>query len=163
MSDYKATFQRWRDRYGPQGTVLRRLVQGTAMTLYNEMSSGGRYSPGTPVGNPSLWKNPAPKGYVGGFHRASWDAAIGSLPQGAVVDKGNPTPGIAAADAQVTGVVASLEPGQTLYATNNGPGIRRLEFTGWSSQAPDGFVRPAAEAIQPIADEVTTHLRNEAA
>ena len=33
----------------------------------------------TPVGNPSLWKNPPPKGYVGGRLRGNWNVGIGSI------------------------------------------------------------------------------------
>ncbi len=83
-----------------------------------------------------------------------------------------------------------MNPGEVLYVTNNAPYIRRLEFgfqgkydnashhaddgrgryyigfgpksvNGRSSQAPDGFIRVAAAAIQPIVDEVAASLSSE--
>lgn len=119
------------------------LVRGTAQTLANEMISGGRYSPGTPIDT--------------GFHRSHWDASVGSLPQmGSVGGEDSPNP--EGATARVDRTIEYLDPGETLYLANNGPAIRRLEFDAWSNQAPDGFVRPAAEAIQLIVDEVAAHV-----
>ena len=126
---------RWSELLKRRGQLL---VRGVAQTLANEISSGGKYSPGTPIDK--------------GFHRASWDAAIGSVPAGGSAG----TPG--AALARMEEQALALEVGQTLYLTNDGPAIRRLEFDGWSQQAPDGFVRPAARAIQQIVDEVGEHL-----
>lgn len=112
----------------------RQVVQGSARVLFNEMSSGGNYSPGTPIDT--------------GFHRSHWNAAIGAIPDGGAAT----TPGEAAA--RVDGAISDFAPGDALFITNNGPAIRRLEFDGWSQQAPDGFIRPATEAIQQIVDEV---------
>lgn len=119
------------------------LVRGTARTLANEMISGGRYSPGTPIAT--------------GFHRSHWDAAIGALPQGGSVG-GAEAPDPLAAEARVDATVEYLDLGETLYLANNGPAIRRLEYDGWSPQAPNGFVAPAVAALQPIVDEVAAHV-----
>jgi len=128
------------------------LCRQSAQVLFNEMSSGGRYSPGTPVGNPTLWKVPRP--HIGGYARGSWAAALNGEPGQA---SGNP--GDAAA--QVTATIGTLKVGQTLYATNRAPYIRRLEFAGHSTQAPDGFVRPAVEAWREIVTEVAANLRRQ--
>jgi hypothetical protein len=34
----------------------------------------------TPVGDATLWKHPAPKGYIGGRARGSWQHGVGSVP-----------------------------------------------------------------------------------
>lgn len=130
---------------------MRQLVQGTARVLYNEMSSGGKYSPGTPIGDPSLWSRPAPPGYVGGRARGSWNAEVGTVPEAGPGDAES-------ADAQVEAAIAEFEPGDTLYTALTVPYARRLEFDGWSQQAPDGFVRPAAEALELIVAEVAAHV-----
>lgn len=125
------------------------LCRQSARVLYNEMSSGGRYSPGTPIADPSLWIHPRP--HTGGFARGSWAARVGDVP-----DAG---PGDAVgADAQVDGVIGEVKVGETLYVANRAPYIRRLEYDAHSTQAPDGFVRPAVEAWGLIVDEVAASL-----
>lgn len=130
------------------------LCRQSARVLYNEMSSGGRYSPGTPIDT--------------GNARNSWSAAIGVIPEGNGGD----------AAAQVESVITDFALGETLVVANNAPYIRRLEYgfigedalgryyagfgpksvNGRSSQAPDGFVRPAVEAWGLIVDEVAADL-----
>lgn len=41
--------------------------------------------------------------------------------------------------------------GNVFYLTNNLPYIERLEFEGWSKQAPSGWVRTAIERTKQIA------------
>lgn len=106
-----------------------RFVQGVVQTVFNEVQTGGRYGPGTPVGNPSLWKHRAPPGYSGGFARANWDRS------------------------QETQARA----GVAVQMTNNAPYIRRLEY-GWSRQAPNGFVRIVLANAQALVDEVRAHV-----
>lgn len=92
----------------------------------------------SPVGNPSLWKNPAPAGYVGGRFRANWNVGIGSIDLniGAPPDKTGQR-----AIAKGTGEILASEAGQDIYITNSLPYAQRLEYEGWSSQAPQGMVR----------------------
>lgn len=139
-------------------TAPRDILQGAAVALANEMMTGGDHSPGTPIDD--------------GFHRSHWDAAIGTVPAGVkAADPG-------AAAGRVLEAILEFEPGKILYITNNGPAIRRLEFgftgtdalgrhyagfgprsvKGRSSQAPDGFIRPAAEAWSQIVAKVAANL-----
>jgi hypothetical protein len=127
---------------------LDELVQGVAVMLAKEIQVGGKHGPGTPVGNPSLWQRPAPKGYVGGYARQAWVAALNGLP------------GPGAAGAAPVEVALQVKIGTTFTMANYAPYIRRLEFDSWSSQAPDGFVRPVERATQQIVNEVAAHLRN---
>lgn len=120
-----------------------KLVRITGQALAAEMISGGAYSPGTPIRT--------------GFHRSHWDADIDAPPAGGSVG-GQEAPDPEAAEQRVLAVADTLEVGQTLFVTNNGPAIRRLEFDGWSPQAPNGFVQPAVEAIQPLVNEVAAHV-----
>lgn len=90
----------------------------------------------SPVGNPTLWKHKPPKGYVGGRFRANWNTSVGSpvLDTTTAVD---PSGGMAIANAarNIGGA------GSVTYMANGLPYGPRLEFSGWSKQAPAGFVR----------------------
>ena len=96
---------------------------------------------GNPVGQPRLWKRKAPKGYVGGYHRAQWQVSSGQPAEGQVARR---SPQEVLSDAESAG----LELGETAWITNNGPAITRLEFDGHSSQAREGWVRAVVERIR---------------
>jgi hypothetical protein len=66
----------------------------------------------TPVGNPGLWKYPAPKNYRPGTLKASWSVSYSPI--------------------TTSGVYATI--------SNNEPYAYRVEF-GWSTQAPNGMLR----------------------
>ena len=90
----------------------------------------------SPVGDATYWKNPPPKGYVGGHFRANWQLSIGSMPSGEV-------PGVdptgAATQARILAVVPDDASGHVYYIANNVPYAQRIEY-GWSRQAPEGLV-----------------------
>lgn len=91
----------------------------------------------SPVGNPSLWKSPAPKGYVGGRFRANWNVAVGA-PNTSTTEETDKGGGRTLQ--KIIGMV-SKEPGnQVFYLTNSLPYAERLEY-GHSTQASGGFVR----------------------
>ncbi len=92
----------------------------------------------TPVGNPDLWKSAPPVGYTGGQAKANWFATIGQPSTSIAADaraRNTSKPMRLAEDA------ISKSAGQVYYLANNLPYIRRLEYEGWSSQAPSGMVR----------------------
>lgn len=96
---------------------------------------------GTPVGNPSLWKRKAPKGYVGGRARANWIPTL-EVPYRGTVDR---------IDKQGTATIALLAPvtadfrlGQTIWISNNLSYIVPLN-EGHSTQAPAGYVEMAVQ------------------
>lgn len=99
----------------------------------------------TPVGNPDLWKGPAPAGYVGGRARANWDLTLGrpSRTVTTITDKNGVTTihrGLAP--------LAAWKADDTIYITNNLPYIRALEYEGHSKQAPAGMVRITVASFQ---------------
>lgn len=105
---------------------------------------GGAIIRGTPVGNPSLWKNKPSKGYVGGSARGNWFSTLH-----------NHSPTInesrRAGDAVANLLsVAAQAPGEVFYLTNNLPYIRRLEYEHWSTQAKSGMVRINVDRFQTI-------------
>lgn len=95
----------------------------------------------SPVGNPSLWKEKAPKGYVGGHFRGSWQFSIGSPPGGDTVAI-DPTGAQTIALLQAS--VADVKMGDTGYVVSNAPYAQALEY-GHSTQAPAGMVRITLE------------------
>lgn len=92
----------------------------------------------TPVGDPKYWKSKAPTGYVGGRARNNWFASISSPSTETTNSKG--AKGTAAIK-RVGEVSKAHKIGVDMFLTNNLPYIRRLEFEGWSRQAPVGMVR----------------------
>ncbi|MDX2206042.1 MAG: hypothetical protein SFU57_00200 [Gemmatimonadales bacterium] len=147
MTDtFSADLSRIAEKYRGQ---LKQVCQESARDLYNEVSSGGDFSPGTPIANPSLWKEPRP--HVGGFARGSWSASLNGMP-----GEGAGTAG--EADAQVEATIEGLKVGDTLMVANRAPYIRRLEYDAHSTQAPDGFVRPAVEAWHLIVDRIIARV-----
>lgn len=107
----------------------------------------------TPVGNPDLWKNPPPPGYVGGRLRANWMPSIGTPKPGTLdeVDKtGDKTL------ARVKSTMSRWTVGD-LYLMNNLPYASPVEY-GWSSQAPHGMVRTNVVRFQSFVDSAVRSL-----
>lgn len=109
----------------------------------------------TPVGNPSLWKGPAPKGYVGGRLRANWNASLGvpDLSTGAPPDK----TGLGAI-ARGTAKLAASDGERDIYLMNSMPYVREIEYTGHSTQAPAGMVRITVTNYQQFIDNAVRGL-----
>lgn len=102
----------------------------------------------TPVGNPELWQSKAPSGYTGGRARNNWFSSVGA--ESTETTKSKAKTGQAAID-RAKAKSKTLKAGQSFYLTNNLPYIRRLEYEGWSTQAPAGMVRISiAEAEQAL-------------
>lgn len=109
----------------------------------------------TPVGNPSLWKDPdrAPKGYVGGRARHNWYVMVGAKPAvvkvtDAVLGKDKP-----AAEAHLLGQLTHFNREHPIWLTNGLPYMHRLEYDSWSKQAPNGMVRVSLTEIGAIVRE----------
>lgn len=100
----------------------------------------------TPVGNPTLWKSPPPKGYVGGRARGNWNVNIGSI-NAPVSDTKKATDGLSAEN---LAAFSSWQPlkGQTIWLANGLPYMLRLEYEGWSKQAPAGMVRVSLKEVK---------------
>ncbi|AUR86101.1 neck protein [Vibrio phage 1.082.O._10N.261.49.E4] len=94
----------------------------------------------SPVGNPSLWKNPnsAPDGYTGGSFRSNWylTETVESVKysSGRNADESSLISGITK---RITGKYSSK-----WILTNNAPYGERLESGNWSKQSPNGIIDP---------------------
>lgn len=120
-----------------QDAVVRKVV----------LDIGTRVVARSPVGNPSLWKHPATKGYTGGRFRANWQYGEGFVPTGVLEAKDK------SGSNTIASIARQLRPeGAALrvhYLTNNLPYAMRLE-TGWSTQAPSGMVAITVREFQNI-------------
>ncbi len=110
---------------------FQRSVRGAAVELQKravaEVFTG--LVQGNPVGNPSLWKRPARKGYVGGTSRRSWTIEVNGAPSGG----------------SVIGL-ASVQFGDRVRLSNPVPYMDRLN-EGWSRQAPPGWIQAVVERV----------------
>jgi len=108
----------------------------------------------TPVGNPELWSSPAPHGYTGGRARNNWFPSLNNISNKTTERKAKT--GQAAVN-RVKDRTSGLKAGDTFYLTNNLPYIRRLEYEGWSTQAPAGMVRISiSEAEQSLTKAINS-------
>lgn len=114
----------------------------------------------SPVGFPPKWTRPAPKGYVGGQFRGSWQLSVG-LPGKGITGQSRPgTVGDGAAEQAVSEaktLMTDLQPYQTVYIVNGLPYAERLE-NGWSEQAPLGMV---ALTVQELQNVVLSYINGE--
>lgn len=98
---------------------------------------------GSPVGNPSTWKNPdsAPDYYRAGSYRSAHRISINKITRD---DNGIESQG--STMMRLDGELARFKIGETLFMTNPLPYAIPLEY-GHSSQAPDGIYRPAVRRL----------------
>lgn len=59
----------------------------------------------------------------------------------------------------VQAVARALRPGGSASLANALPYIRRLEYAGWSAQAPSGMLRVAAAQWQSVVNEAAASVR----
>jgi len=80
-----------------------------------------------------------------GRAKGNWQTTIGAPASGTVDRLGEPE-----ALADVSQQTASFGAGKVIYLSNNLPYIYRLEYDGWSQQAPGGMLRKNVARIQQI-------------
>lgn len=124
------------------------IQTNTAMVLY---VVGQRLIQRSPVGNPSLWKDPHwPKGYIPGQFVNNWQLGMDMMPTGII-------PGVDPSGAKALLRIKKSIPrwpvGHVYYFTNNLPYANMLEM-GHSTQAPLGMVGLTALEFSQIVREV---------
>jgi len=77
--------------------------------------------------------------------RNNWQSSIGGPLRGELsgADKTG-----AGAIRRANSTIANLDLGETFYFTNNLPYAARIEFEGWSKQAPSGMLRVNVERVR---------------
>lgn len=118
----------------------------------------------SPVGDPDLWKQAPPKGsgYVGGRLRGNWRCSLGSADLTTFEDDGGKKyvknfPGLGEVLGEVNATSQQADRNKVLWLSNSLPYVYRIEYEGWSSQAPAGMVRRNVTRIKRI---ISTELRN---
>lgn len=92
----------------------------------------------TPVGNPSLWKNPNVKNYVGGRLRNNWNTNLNS------VDESSNRPPDSSGSGSEVDLLTSLggyTNGDTIYLSNSLPYAQSVEDGSSTQQRPQGMVK----------------------
>ena len=110
----------------------------------------------TPVGNPENWKSPPPPGYVGGRLRANWNASLSNadFSTSERTDKdGSPTVSRGASR------LSRFDGVQDIHIMNSLPYVRRIEYEGWSQQAPAGMVRVTVAEFQTFVDAAVRSVK----
>lgn len=105
----------------------------------------------TPYGRPELWKNgygewALANGYKAGALRANWDVSINSPNLTYNPEKKDTSGGATIA----LGVANAMKPAKTYFISNATPYAARIEYTGYSTQAPAGMVRISIAEWQSI-------------
>lgn len=106
MNEYTEWEHQFNQQIETSMTVMNKIQVEAAKELLSRIEKR------TPIGNPSLWKYPAPPGYKPGTLRASW-----------VMEQ--------------EGVKGGLE----ITISNDQPYAERVETGSWSTQAPEGMMR----------------------
>lgn len=120
-----------------------KATQETVRVTAIELFSGVITS--SPVGNPSLWKNPnnAAPGYSGGQFRSNWFLSFGAPSTKVTENTKEENQRLSEVNSIATGKYSA-----SYTLTNNLPYAERIE-NGWSSQAEAGVVAPNVSRINP--------------
>lgn len=131
-ADFAAQVKAWAEKAKARSEfVVRQSVVNLGTSLLEN----------TVVGDPSRWKRKPPPGYVPGALMANWNFSIG------LIDETNGKPPNRDVAAGVERLKTALLPDvvdKDIYLVNAQPYVRRIEYEGWSTQAPAGFVRITA-------------------
>lgn len=95
----------------------------------------------TPVGDPSLWKDPPEPDYRPGTLINNWHTTL-NVPYAGKL-RGPNTSGQNAVG-QSRSLAKIVKAGDVVHITNPTPYANLIEYLGWSSQAPQGMVRITA-------------------
>lgn len=109
----------------------------------------------SPVGNPDTWKSPAPAGYVGGRLRANWNVSF-NAPDTSTTERTDKTGAVAITSG--TSALLRADAERDIYIMNSLPYVRRIEYQGWSAQAPAGMVRVTVSEMQTFVNAAVRSL-----
>lgn len=148
-AEFKRNFAKVLEKAGAKAEMV---VRAAGMELLKRVIEK------SPVGDPTMWKNPesAPEGYVGGRFKANWNVAIGSINHdiSAPPDKSG-----SSSIGRGTGVVMSFPMGAVVFITNSMPYSRRIEYDAWSKQASAGVVRITVMEYREIIKQVAAQIK----
>jgi hypothetical protein len=148
VSNFALDVSKWVEKVkGREDTVVRKI----SLDMFSRVVMR------SPVGQPKLWKHPAPPGYVGGRFRNNWYVSI-DTPS----NESNSKPDASGEGSlgRIRGSLTEIHAGMRIFLTNNLPYAWRLE-TGWSTQAPSGMVGITVTEFQSIVDKAVGEAKQE--
>lgn len=110
----------------------------------------------SPVGNPDLWKSPAPPGYVGGRFRANWmfgDGKIDTTTTEEIDKAGTSTL------TRLAAAIGASKAGGVTYISNSLPYAIPLEYGHSSQVPPHAMVRGTVTEFQQYINRATQGLK----
>lgn len=127
-----------------ESTAAIKAIQEAVKVVAIELFSGVITS--SPVGNPSLWKNPssAAPGYSGGQFRSNWFLTFES-PSTQITESQNEE---SQRLSDINNILTTKYSDEYIL-TNNLPYSERLD-NGWSTQAPLGVTRPNVSRVNAL-------------
>lgn len=134
---FKSQVQKWSQKTKKNS---REIVSDVFINLSTRIVSR------TPVGDPMSWEDIAHPSYEAGTLKNSWFAGVGT-PSGLNVRSPNTTGADALSNIKQ---IAPLVFGNVAYLANPAPYATRIEYTGWSKQAPAGMVRITLQEFKDI-------------
>lgn len=136
------SFEKWLATMKDHQKKTLEACEKTINTSIREM--GEKLIERTPLGDPSLWHYPAPKGYHPGTLRASWEfntRGVGrDVKTGKFKSQSNTT-GNESNLEQWAGIKLQTPAPQAVTIANRQPYAWRVEYGSWSTQAPQGMLR----------------------
>lgn len=145
MTSFSVRLQQFADKTNRNADELVTEVITDIATRLDERS---------PVGDPSLWQHPAPKGYEPGTFRGNWQLGVGVIPSG---ETGRIDPTGAETLGAIIASIPEHPAGTVVYLANNVPYARTIE-DGHSTQAPSGLVALTAIEFQQIVNQRAAEL-----
>jgi hypothetical protein len=145
MTSFAVRLQQFADKTNRNADALVRGIVTDIATKLDERS---------PVGDPSLWQHPAPKGYEPGTFRGNWQLGVNVIPSG---ETGRIDPSGAETLGTIIASIPEHPAGTTIFLANNVPYARPIE-DGHSTQAPAGLVGMTAVEFQQVVDARATAL-----
>jgi hypothetical protein len=136
----------WRSN---SGAAYRRGTFNVFAERLNQLGEGGRVRPRSDRSLRKMFPNPVGRGYVGGRFRANWNVSQGT-PDTSTTESTQKGRGLAEAARAL-----ELAAGGVVYLSNGLPYARRLEYEGWSTQAPMGMVRLSVAEFDDFVREAT--------
>lgn len=109
----------------------------------------------SPVGNPELWKSPAPPGYVGGRFRANWMFGVGRI-DAATTEVVDPSGG--ATLSKLAAAIGAAGAGGVTYISNSLEYAIPLEYGHSSQVPPHAMVRGTVSEFQRFVDKAVREL-----
>ena len=139
----------WKKAVKETEDKIEKTMRATVISLFNAIVLS------TPVGNPKIWKYPAPKDYRRGRLRANWQLSLDAPIYTEV--KGQDKSG-RATRSKAKQKMRTYKLDDTVYFTNNLDYAELIETGQHSKQAPQGMVAINVKKFNPKLEKLARRL-----